>query len=400
MAENPSTAGRDVVILSAVRTAIGKYGGGLKDIPPADLAATLVRESVSRAGVEPNEVGHAVFGNVIHTEPRDMYLSRVAALNGGLPVEVPSLTVNRLCGSGLQAIISAAQTVLLGEADVAVAGGAESMSRAQYWLPALRWGARMNHGGTIDAMVAALTDPFDDVHMGITAENVAEKWGISREDQDELAVASHTRAAAATEAGYFQGQIVPIEIKSRKGSTFVDTDEHTRPGVSLADLAKLRPAFKKDGTVTAGNASGVNDAAAAVVLADAKVAEAKGLTPLGRLVAYAHVGVEPKYMGIGPVPAIRKVLAKTGLSIGDIDVFEVNEAFAAQALAVARDLELPPEKTNPNGSGVGLGHPIGATGAILTVKALHELARTGGRYAVVSMCIGGGQGIAAVLERA
>lgn len=399
MTENSSPAGRDVVVLSAVRTAIGKYGGGLKDVPPADLAAQLVREAVKRAGVEPGEVGHAVIGNVIHTEQRDMYISRVAAVNGGLPVDVPSLTVNRLCGSGLQAIVSAAQTILLDEADVAVAGGAESMSRAQYWLPQLRWGARMNHGGTLDAMVAALTDPFDDVHMGITAENVAEKWGISREDQDELAVLSHTRAAAAQSAGHFKEQIVPVEIKGRKGSTFVDTDEHTRPGVTLADMAKLRPAFKKDGTVTAGNASGVNDAAAAVVLADRSVAEAKGLTPLGRLVAWSHVGVEPKYMGIGPVPAIKKVLARAGLTIDDIDVFEVNEAFAAQALAVARDLDLPLEKTNPNGSGVGLGHPIGATGAILTVKALHELARTGGRYAVVSMCIGGGQGIAAVLER-
>jgi acetyl-CoA C-acetyltransferase len=399
VAENPSTAGRDVVVLSAVRTAIGRYGGGLAEVPPADLAATLVREVVSRAGVEPHEVGHSVFGNVIHTEARDMYLSRVAALNGGLPADVPSLTVNRLCGSGLQAIVSAAQTILLGEAGVAVAGGAESMSRAQYWVPALRWGARMNHGGTIDAMVAALTDPFDDVHMGITAENVAAKWGISREDQDELAVLSHTRAATAQEAGYFKEQIVPIEIKGRKGSTFIDTDEHVRPGVTLDDMARLRPAFTKDGTVTAGNASGVNDAAAAVVLADRNVAEAKGVAPLGRLMAYAHVGVEPKYMGIGPVPAIRKVLEKTGLTIDDIDVFEVNEAFAAQALAVVRDLDLPLGKTNPNGSGVGLGHPIGATGAILTVKALHELARTGGRYAVVSMCIGGGQGIAAVFER-
>jgi acetyl-CoA C-acetyltransferase len=399
VADNSSPAGRDVVVLSAVRTAIGKYGGGLKDVPPADLAAQLVREAVKRAGVEPGEVGHSVFGNVIHTEQRDMYISRVAAVNGGLPVDVPSLTVNRLCGSGLQAIVSAAQTVLLGEADVAVAGGVESMSRAQYWLPALRWGARMNHGTTMDAMVAALTDPFDDVHMGITAENIAEKWGISREDQDELAVLSHTRAAEAQAAGYFKEQIVPVEIKGRKGSTFVETDEHIRPGVSIDDMAKLRPAFKKDGTVTAGNASGVNDAAAAVIVADRSVAEAKGLTPLGRIVAWSHVGVEPKYMGIGPVPAIRKVLEKAGLTIDDIDVFEVNEAFAAQALAVVRDLNLPLDKTNPNGSGVGLGHPIGATGAILTVKALHELARTGGRYAVVSMCIGGGQGIAAVLER-
>jgi len=399
VANTPPPTGRDVVVLAAVRSAIGKYGGGLKDVPPTEIAAQLVREAVKRSGVDAAEVGHAVFGNVIHTEKRDMYLSRVAAVNGGLPHDVPALTVNRLCGSGLQAIISAAQTIALGEADVAVAGGAESMSRAQYWLPDLRWGQRMGPGGTIDAMVAALTDPFDDVHMGITAENVAEKWQISREDQDALAVESHRRAAAAAAEGRFKEQIVPIEVMGRKGSTFVEADEHVRPGVTLEDMAKLRPAFKKDGSVTAGNASGVNDAAAVVVLATRDVATAKGLTPLGRLVAYSHVGVDPKYMGIGPVPAVRAVLAKTGLTIDDIDVFEVNEAFAAQALAVSRDLGLPDDKTNPNGSGVGLGHPIGATGAILVVKALHELARTGGRYAVVTMCIGGGQGIAAVLER-
>jgi acetyl-CoA C-acetyltransferase len=399
VAEHPSPTGRDVVVLSAVRTAIGKYGGGLKDVPPADLAAQVVRESVKRAGVDPAEVGHCVFGNVIHTEQRDMYISRVAAVNGGLPIETPSLTVNRLCGSGLQAIISAWQTIQLGQADFAVAGGAESMSRAQYWLPGLRWGQRMGDGGTVDVMVSALTDPFDKVHMGITAENVAEKWGISREDQDALAVQSHQRAAAAQAEGRFKEQIVPVEVKGRKGSVFIDTDEHVRADVTLDDMAKLRPAFKKDGSVTAGNASGVNDAAAAVVLAERSAAEAKGLTPIGRLVAYSHVGVEPKYMGIGPVPAVQKVLATAGLSLDDIDVFEVNEAFAAQALAVTRDLNLPDEKTNPNGSGVGLGHPIGATGAILTVKALYELARTGGRYALVTMCIGGGQGIAAILER-
>jgi acetyl-CoA C-acetyltransferase len=390
---------REVVVLAGVRTAIGKYGGGLKDVPPADLAAKVAREAVARAGVEAGEVGHVVFGNVIHTEGRDMYLARAAAINAGLPVETPALTVNRLCGSGLQAIVSAAQTIALGEADVAVAGGAESMSRAQYWLPGLRWGQRMGDGGAVDAMVAALSDPFDDCHMGVTAENVAEKWSITREDQDALALQSHHRAAAAIADGRFAEQILPVEIKGRRGTTVIAQDEHVRADITLDDLTKLRPAFAKEGTVTAGNASGVNDAAAAVVLADAATARAKGLTPMGRLVAYSHVGVEPRYMGIGPVPAVQAVLAKAGLAVSDIDVFEVNEAFAAQALAVTRDLGLPAEKTNPNGSGVGLGHPIGATGAILTIKALYELARTDGRYALVTMCIGGGQGIAAIFER-
>jgi acetyl-CoA C-acetyltransferase len=390
---------REVVVLSAVRTAIGKYGGGLKDVPPADLAATCVREAVARAGVEPADVGHVVFGNVIHTEQRDMYLSRVAALGGGLPVETPALTLNRLCGSGLQAIVSASQAIILGDADVAVAGGAESMSRALYWAPGMRWGQRMGDGALVDAMVAALTDPFDTVHMGITAENVAEKYKISREDQDALAVQSHQRAAAAIAEGRFKEQIVPVEIKGRKGSTFIDTDEHTRSDASLDGMAKMRPAFKKDGSVTAGNASGVNDAAAAVVLMERGEAERRGLTAMARLVAYSHAGVEPAYMGMGPVPAVKKVLDRAGLTLDDIDVFEVNEAFAAQALAVVRELGLPNEKTNVNGSGVGLGHPIGATGAILVVKAMYELARTGGRYALVTMCIGGGQGIAAIFER-
>jgi acetyl-CoA C-acetyltransferase len=393
-------AQRQVVVLSAVRTAIGKYGGGLKEVPPADLAATCVREAVARSGVAPEQVGHVVFGNVIHTEQRDMYLARVATINGGLPVDTPAFTLNRLCGSGLQAVVSAAQAVVMGDTDVAVAGGAESMSRAQYWLPSMRWGQRMGDGGVVDAMVGALTDPFDKVHMGITAENIANKWQISREDQDALAVQSHQRAATAIAEGRFKEQIVPVEVKGRKGTTVIDTDEHTRGDVTLDDMAKLRPAFKKDGgSVTAGNASGVNDAAAAVVLMERGAAKTAGLTPLGRLVAYSHVGVEPQYMGIGPVPAVRKVLDRAGLTIDDIDVFEVNEAFAAQALAVVRDLGLPDDKTNINGSGVGLGHPIGATGAILVVKALYELARSGGRYALVTMCIGGGQGIAAVFER-
>ena len=390
---------REVVVLSGTRTAIGKYGGGLASVPPCDLAATVVREAVSRAGVEPTEVGHAVFGNVIHTEVRDMYLSRVAAVNGGLPVETPAFTLNRLCGSGLQAIVSAAQAIKLGDCDVAVAGGAESMSRGQYWLPSMRWGQRMQDGVVIDAVVGALTDPFDSCHMGVTAENVASEYSVSRADQDTLAAESHRRAAAATEAGYFKEQITPVEVKGRKGTVTVDTDEHIRPGVTTDDLAKLRPSFAADGTVTPGNASGINDAAAAVVIASGSFAAERGLSPLGRLVAYSHAGVEPRIMGMGPVPAVRKVLDRAGLKLDEIDLFEVNEAFAAQALAVVRELGLPPERTNPNGSGVSLGHPVGATGAILAVKALYELRRTGGRYALTTMCIGGGQGIAAIFER-
>jgi acetyl-CoA C-acetyltransferase len=388
----------DVVVLSGVRTAIGKFGGGLAAVPPCDLAATVVREAVGRAGVEPAEVGHAVFGNVIHTEVRDMYLGRVAAVGGGLPVETPAFTLNRLCGSGLQAIVSAAQAIRLGDCDVAVAGGAESMSRGQYWVPGLRWGQRMQDGVVVDAMVGALTDPFDCCHMGVTAENVAADFSVSRADQDALAVESHRRAAAAAAAGYFKEQITPVSVPGRKGPVIVDEDEHIRPGLTTDDLARLRPAFADAGTVTAGNASGVNDAAAAVVLASADFARQNEYMPLGQLVAYSHAGVEPRIMGMGPVPAVRKVLERAGLTTGDIDVFEVNEAFAAQALAVIRELGLPPERTNPNGSGVSLGHPIGATGTILAVKALYELRRTGGRYALVTMCIGGGQGIAAIFE--
>jgi len=390
---------REVVVLSAVRTAVGTYAGALKTQPPADLAATVVSEAVKRAGIEPAQVGHCVFGNVIHTEARDMYLSRVAAINGGLPVETPAFTLNRLCGSGLQAIVSAAQVIKLGDADAAVAGGAECMSRGQYWIPGLRWGQRMNNGQVVDAMVGALTDPFDDCHMGITAENVANKWGISREDQDALAVESHRRAAQAIDEGRFKDQIVPIEIKSRRRTTVFDTDEHVRRDASIEGMGKLRTVFDRDGSVTAGNASGINDAAAAVVLMEAKAADKAGLEPMARLVAYSLAGVEPKYMGIGPVPAVKSLLEKTGLAISDIDVFEVNEAFAAQALAVVRDLDLPMDRTNVNGSGISLGHPIGATGCIVSVKAIHELQRVGGRYALVTMCIGGGQGIAAIYER-
>ncbi len=391
-------ADRSVVIVSAVRTAIGKFGGSLKDIPPTDLAAAVVRESVNRAGISPDDVDQVVFGNVIHTEARDMYLARVAALNGGLSIRTPALTLNRLCGSGLQAVVSAAQSVLLGDADIAIAGGAESMSRAPYWLPSLRWGQRLGDATAKDALVGALTDPFDDVHMAVTAENVARKWDIPRQLQDQLAVESHRRALQAIAGGYFKDQIVPIELHSKKGSSYFAEDESPRSDATIDNLTKLKPLFDKNGTITAGNASSINDAAAAVVLMDAQSATDRGLKPMGRLVGYAVAGVEPQYMGIGPVPAVKKLLQKTGLSIDAIDLFEVNEAFAAQALAVIHDLGLPEAKTNPNGSGISLGHPIGATGAILLVKSLHELRRTGGRYALVTMCIGGGQGIAAIVE--
>lgn len=390
---------REVVVLSGVRTAIGGFGGSLKSKTPSELATLCVAEAVERSGAAADDFGHSVFGNVIHTERRDMYLSRVAAVNAGLPHETPAVTVNRLCGSGLQAIISATQQIELGVCDAAVAGGAEVMSQSQYWVPAARFGQRMGDAAVVDAMVGALTCPFDDTHMGITAENIAEKWQISREDQDALAVQSHNNAERAITEGRFKEQIVPVELKSRKGVTLFDTDEHLRYDCKPEHMSKLRPAFKRDGSVTAGNASGLNDAAAAVTLMAAETAAEKGLKPMARLVSYSFAGVEPKYMGIGPVPAVRKLLAEANLSIEDIDVWEVNEAFAAQALAVCRDLELPQDKVNINGSGISLGHPIGATGAIITVKALHELQRSEGRYAVVTMCIGGGQGIAALLER-
>jgi acetyl-CoA C-acetyltransferase len=388
----------EVVVLSGVRTAIGDFGGGLKDKPPTELAAAVIREAVKRAGIRPEEVEHVVFGNVIHTDVHDMYLARVATINGGLPKETPALTLNRLCGSGLQAIVSAAQTISMGDAKVAIGGGAEVMSRSPYWEPSARWGQRMGDGKLIDAMLGALSDPFDDCHMGVTAENVAAKWGITRQAQDELAVQSHQRAAAAIAAGYFKEQILPIESKVKGQTVVFDTDEHVKGDTTLEKLAKLRPAFKGDGSVTAGNASGINDAAAAVVLMEADEARQHGLRPMGKLVAYAHAGVDPKYMGIGPVPAVKKVLERANLTIKDMNVIELNEAFAAQALAVMRDLDLPLDRTNPNGSGISLGHPIGATGCILTVKALYELRRIGGKYALVSMCIGGGQGIAAIFE--
>jgi len=396
--ENPMS--REVVIVSGARTAIGTYGGSLKDIAPTETAAQIVREVLARAQVNGDEVGHVVFGHVVNTEPKDMYLSRVAAINGGCAQGVPAFNVNRLCGSGLQAIVCASQSILLGDADIAIGGGAEGMSRAPYASLNMRWGARMNDTKMVDMVVGALHDPFHVVHMGVTAENIAAKWGITRQDQDQLALESHNRAQRAIEAGYFKSQIMPVTLKSRKGDVVFDTDEHYRPNCTMAELAKLKPAFlKENGTVTAGNASGINDAAAAVVLMEAATAKARGLKPLARLVAYAHAGVDPQYMGIGPVPASQLALKKAGLTVNDLDVIEANEAFAAQACAVSRDLGLDPAKVNPNGSGISLGHPIGATGALITVKALYELERIGGRYALVTMCIGGGQGIAAIFER-
>ena len=391
--------GREVVVLSGVRTPVGTYGGGLKDFSPATLGAMVIREGVGRAGVAPDDVGHVVFGHVVPTEKHDVYLARVAAVNAGLPVKVPAVTVNRLCGSGLQAIIDAAQTIMLGDADCTVAGGSESMSRGAYLAENHRWGQRMGNSELIDAVTGGLTDPFDDYPMGVTAENVAAKWGVSREEQDALAVESHRRAARATASGYFKEQILPVEVKTRKGTTVIDEDEHIRAEADLDSMAKLRPVFKENGTVTAGNASSMNDAASAVVLMDRAVAEGRGLSPMARLVGYSYAGVEPKYMGIGPVPAVKSLLERTGLTVADLDVIELNEAFAAQAIAVMRDLDLSPDKTNPNGSGISIGHPISATGCILTVKALYELERISGRYALVTMCIGGGQGIAAIFER-
>jgi acetyl-CoA C-acetyltransferase len=392
---------RDVVVVSAVRSAIGTFGGSLKDVPPTELGTTVVREALSRAQVNGADVGHVVFGHVVNTEPKDMYLSRVAAIQAGCSHETPAFNVNRLCGSGLQAIVSAAQAIQLGDCDIAIGGGAENMSRAPFASLNMRWGSRMGDTKMVDMMVGALHDPFQTIHMGVTAENIAKKWGITRDEQDALALESHLRAERATAQGRFTDQIVPVMLKTRKGDVAYTTDEHFRTGATAEDFSKLKPVFiKENGTVTAGNASGINDAAAAVVLMDAQVARQRGLTPMARLVAYAHAGVDPAYMGIGPVPATQKALAKTGLTVADLDVIEANEAFAAQACAVTRDLGLDPAKVNPNGSGISLGHPIGATGALITVKALHELHRIQGRYALVTMCIGGGQGIAAIFERA
>ena len=397
--ENPPMS-REVVVVSGVRTAIGTFGGSLKDIPPTDLAALVVRESLARSGVEGKDVGHVVFGHVVNTEPKDMYLSRVAAINGGCAEGTPAFNVNRLCGSGLQAIVSASQAILLGDTDIAIGGGAENMSRVPYASLNTRWGARMGDTKMVDMMIGALHDPFHNIHMGVTAENVAAKYGITREMQDALAVESHNRAERATAAGYFKDQIVPVTLKSKKGDVAYATDEHFRPDCKLEDMSKLKPVFaKENGTVTAGNASGINDAAAAVVLMEAGAAKARGAKPLARLVGYAHTALDPKIMGVGPISATQAVLKRTGLKVSDLDVIEANEAFAAQACAVTRELGLDPAKVNPNGSGISLGHPIGATGALITVKAIHELQRVNGRYALVTMCIGGGQGIAAIFER-
>jgi acetyl-CoA C-acetyltransferase len=390
---------REVVVVSGVRTGIGDYGGALKELAATKLGAFAIKEAVARAKIEPVRVGHVVMGSVIHGEAKDMYLSRVAALEAGIPVGTPCLTVNRLCGSGLQAIVSAAQHLMLGDCDVAVAGGAESMSRAAYFLPAGRWGQRMGDATVVDAMTGALHDPFGHGHMGVTAENIAAKYGFTREQQDQFSIESHRKAARAMDAGYFKPQIVPIELKTRKGVEQFTTDEHVRKDVKAEDMAKLKTVFKRDGSVTAGNASGINDAGAAVVLMEINAAKKAGAKPLARLVAYAHAGVDPQVMGLGPIPAVKKVFEKAGLKPADMDVIESNEAFAVQAMAVTKDLGLDPAKVNPNGGAVALGHPIGATGCILTVKALYELERTQKRYALVTMCIGGGQGIAAIFER-
>lgn len=389
----------DVFIVSGVRTAVGTFGGSLKDITPSELVAAVAKEAVARAKVDPGEIGLAVFGQIVHTDPRDMYISRIAVIEGGLPEHIPAVTVNRLCGSGLQSILTAANAIKAGDCDIALAGGVENMSRAPYQVAAARWGQKMGDTTMKDTLDGALNDPFHRILMGVTAENLAESHGITREQQDALAVESHRRASQAIAEGRFKEQILPIEVKSRKGPAVFDTDEHVRHGATMDDLAGLRAVFKKNGSVTAGNASGINDGAAAVMLASGEAVKRLNLTPLARIVAAGHAGVDPRYMGIGPVPASRKALERAGMKVSDMDVIESNEAFAAQACAVARDLEFDMEKVNPNGSGISLGHPVGATGTIVTVKAMYEMRRTGGKHALVTMCIGGGQGIAAVLER-
>ncbi|MBM1189471.1 acetyl-CoA C-acyltransferase family protein [Pseudomonas weihenstephanensis] len=388
----------DIFILSAQRTAIGTFGGALKDVPMCDLATTAVKAALLNSQVEPERIGHVVMGNVIPTEPQDAYVGRVAAINAGIPLHTPAYNVNRLCGSGLQALISAAHTLMLGDADFAIGAGVESMSRGPYVLPSARWGARMGNAQVQDYLLGVLHDPFHGIHMGITAENIAERNSISRETQDRLAHTDQQRAAHAIAHGYFERQITPVEVQTRKGTSLFSTDEHPR-ATSLEQLAGMKPAFKKDGTVTAGNASGLNDGAAALVLASADAVLAGNLKPMARLVAYAHAGVEPELMGLGPIPATRLALQRAGLHIGDMDVIETNIAFAAQACAVMQELDMDPAKVNPNGSGIALGHPVGATGAIIATKAIHELQRIQGRYALATLCIGGGQGITVIFER-
>lgn len=389
----------DIYIVGGVRTAIGDFGGALKGFYPSDLGGLVATEALSRAGVAPTDVGHVVFGQVMPTSAKDAMLARTIALNAGVPFEVPAMTLNRLCGSGIQAIVSAAQMMQLGEATITLAGGAESMSNVPYHDHGARWGVKMGNNTLVDALVQGLQDASGGYHMGITAENCADRHGITREEQDALAVEGHQRAARAIAEGRFKSQILPVEIKSRKGTTVFDTDEHVRAETSLDTLAKMKPAFKKDGSVTAANASGINDGAAAVVLATAGEVEKRGLKPLAKIVAWGHAGVEPEYMGEGPIKAVPIALKRAGLTLADMDVIEANEAFAAQALSVAKVLGFDREKLNPNGSGIALGHPVGATGTILTVKASYELERIGGRYALITMCIGGGQGIALIIER-
>jgi acetyl-CoA C-acetyltransferase len=390
---------RDVVIASATRTAIGGFGKSLRDVPTTDLGATAARAAIDRAGLEPEQVDQVVFGNVIHTAPEDMYMARVVGIKAGVPKEAPAFTVNRLCGTGVQSIVSAAQAIQVGDADVVLAGGAESMSRGPYWMQGARWGARMGDTTMVDATVGSLTDPFNSIHMGMTAENLAESHTISREEQDEFAYASHQRAQAATDAGRFSDEVVPVQVQSKRETVDFTTDEHVRGDISMEALAKLRPAFKKDGTVTAGNAAGVNDAAAAVVVLAADKAQELGAPVRARILSWAYCGVEPKTMGIGPVPAVRKALERASKTLDDIDVIELNEAFAAQSLAVIKDLDLDRDKVNPNGGAIALGHPIGATGSILVAKILGEMEREDHKLGMVTLCIGGGQGIAMLLER-
>lgn len=388
----------DIVLLDGARTAIGTFGGSLAATPPIELGTAVAKAALERSGVEGGQIGHVVFGHVINTEPRDMYLSRVAAMQAGIPDTTPAMNVNRLCGSGAQAIVSAVQALMLGDADFALAGGAESMSRSPFIIPDQRWGAKMGDIRTLDMMLGALNCPFGTGHMGVTAENVAAEHDVTRNDQDAFALESQNRAAAAIMEGRFASQIVPVEVRRKRDMVAFDTDEHPK-ATTMDALGGLKTVFQKDGTVTAGNASGINDGAAALVLATASAAQKAGLTPKARVLGYAHAGVRPEVMGIGPVPAVENLLKRTGLAITDFDVIESNEAFAAQALAVNKGLGLDPAKVNPNGGAIALGHPVGATGAIITIKALYELERTGGSKALITMCIGGGQGIALAIER-